>query len=103
MLRYAPAAKTNRWPSGGRTPVANQEAIASIAVPRNFHDRDGHLLRVHVEFLLHDLGDALHGPPLLFDRAAFQHGDLYVRHSTLPGPTSLAEPVYFAISNPAKK
>src|SRR5450755_113085 len=63
-----------------RIPVAHQSAIARVTVSRDFNDRDGELLRVHVEFLMHDLSDALHGPAFLLDGAAFQHGDLYVRH-----------------------
>src|ERR1017187_5760404 len=72
-----------------RISVADQNAIARIAVPGNLDDRDGHLLRVHVEFFLHDLGDALHRPSFLLDGATFQHGDLYVRHSPSPAQPSV--------------
>src|SRR5664280_3410777 len=56
--------------------IADQSAVAGIAVSRHFNECDGQLLRVDVEFLVQDLSHALGRPAFLLGGAALQHCDL---------------------------
>src|ERR1022692_1155192 len=110
---------------GRRLSIADQNAVAGIAVSRHFDKRKGHLLRVDIEFLLQNFSHALGRPAFLLGAAARQHSDLNVRHrasnmfpadrpardEACPAPRGNSFPpsragwptVYFASSYPAKK
>src|ERR1022692_4729358 len=50
---------------GRRLSIADQNAVAGIAVARHFDKNDGHLLRADNEFLLQNLSHALGRPAFL--------------------------------------
>src|SRR5664280_1116585 len=72
--------------------IADQSAVAGIAVSRHFDEYDGQLLRVDVEFLVQDLSHALGRPAFLLGGAALQHCDLNMRHGSPIRPSRTCPP-----------